>query len=690
MQVTFISCVRLFLNSVLREAPAGRVSLDHLALGGEAFTLEFAARDCACIARLAGSPISTARPKRPSMRLPCGDATMRQVRSIPDRPSDSELSGLCAGLRVLSLCLREWWASFTSPVLGLARGYLNRAGLTAERFVADPHGERRLADVPDRGPGAVAAGRGAGVPGASRRAGEAARVPDRAWRDRGGAAAAGGGVGGRGGGARRMARAASSGWWATWCRRRAPRWTWRSFARRLLRRLPDYMVPSAFVVLERLPLTPNGKLDRRALPAPEVGAERAHVRRARPRRRCCARCLPRCSVSSVWVSTTTSSSLGGHSLLATRLIGRVRASLGVELSIRSLFEAPSVAALAGRLSSERPAARVPLVAGPRPSVVPLSYAQRRLWFLERLEGGEEGRGSGSGGGTYAIPLAVRLAGLLDRAALEGALNDLILRHESLRTVFPESAGVPRQEVVAASAARIELEVASVTEDELAAALTCCGGPGLRACAGAAAAGASLCDRGLVHRCHPITCCCWCCITLPATAGRCVRCCGILGRCTGRGWKAHRPRCRRFRCSTPTTRCGSRRCWARRGSGQRDRAAACVLEGGAEGAAGAARSSGRPPAAGGVEPPRRACGASIDADLHRGLVALSRVDGVEPVHGAAGGACRTADPAGGGDRHCAGQPDRGADRCGAGRACRVLRQHAGASHRHVGTSAVRAS
>ena len=130
-----------------------------------------------------------------------------------------------------------------------------------------------------------------------------------------------------------------------------------------------------------------------------------------------------------------------------------------------------------------------------PPQVPLSYAQRRLWFLERLEAGQgpESAAGPHAGGTYAIPLAVRLTGELDRAALEGALCDLIERHESLRTVFPEVLGVPRQEVVAASAARVELEVASVTEDELAAALARAVGRGLRSCAGASAAGASVCD-----------------------------------------------------------------------------------------------------------------------------------------------------------------------------------------------------
>ena len=87
-------------------------------------------------------------------------------------------------------------------------------------------------------------------------------------------------------------------------------------------------------------------------------------------------------------------------------------------------------------------------------------------FLDRLEAGSDGTASGmsSSPGTYAIPVAVRLAGVLDRTALEGALNDLVARHESLRTVFPESSGVPRQQVLAASAARLAIETTSVTED----------------------------------------------------------------------------------------------------------------------------------------------------------------------------------------------------------------------------------
>ena len=105
---------------------------------------------------------------------------------------------------------------------------------------------------------------------------------------------------------------------------------------------------------------------------------------------------------------------------------------------------------------------------PRPAEIPLSYAQRRLWFLERLEGIS---------GTYVIPLAVRLKGTLDRVALEEALGDLVERHESLRTLFPDRLGVPRQEILPPLSARPRLEIGSVDEAGLAAALTAAAGRG---------------------------------------------------------------------------------------------------------------------------------------------------------------------------------------------------------------------
>ncbi len=223
--------------------------------------------------------------------------------------------------------------------------------------------------------------------------------------------------------------------------------------------LPDYMVPSAFVVLDRLPLTPNGKLDRRALPAPDlVPAVRLGPRTPQEEVLCGLFAevlgLERIGIDDNFFE------LGGHSLLATRLISRIRAVLDFEVPIRALFEAPTVEMLVKRVD-EGQAARPRLRPMTRPDQMPLSFAQRRLWFIDRFEGPSP---------TYNSPIAVRLCGALDRTALEAAIGDVVGRHESLRTIFPDSQGVPHQVIVASEAARPHLEVTTLAEPELAAAL----------------------------------------------------------------------------------------------------------------------------------------------------------------------------------------------------------------------------
>ncbi|MEU5691912.1 non-ribosomal peptide synthase/polyketide synthase [Actinosynnema sp. NPDC020468] len=202
--------------------------------------------------------------------------------------------------------------------------------------------------------------------------------------------------------------------------------------RSVARVLPDHMVPSFLVVLDALPLSANGKLDRKALPAPtvEVGTRVPATAREQALCRVFADVLGLAEVGA----DDDFFALGGHSLLATKVVGRVRADLGVDVPLRSLFAAPTPAGLALVVDENAPP-RPALVAGPRPEVVPLSAAQRGLWFLDAVEGPNS---------TYNLPLVLRLTGPLDVPALEAALADVVARHESLRTVFAEVDGQPRQ------------------------------------------------------------------------------------------------------------------------------------------------------------------------------------------------------------------------------------------------------
>ncbi|MEV7421999.1 amino acid adenylation domain-containing protein [Streptomyces sp. NPDC091212] len=224
----------------------------------------------------------------------------------------------------------------------------------------------------------------------------------------------------------------------------------------LAARLPAHMVPSAVVVLERLPLTANGKVDRAALPEPDHHSGAGRSPATAREELVCSAFAQVLGVARVGVEDDFFA-LGGHSLLAVRLVSRIRAVLGVEVSVRTVFEAPTPAGLARRLARPGGPARPAVVAGPRPRELPVSPAQSRLWFLDRLEGPNH---------MYNICLRLRLSGQLDTAALRAALADVVARHESLRTTFPLVGDQPSQRVRPVGEAAVELPVTGIEPGEL--------------------------------------------------------------------------------------------------------------------------------------------------------------------------------------------------------------------------------
>jgi amino acid adenylation domain-containing protein len=225
----------------------------------------------------------------------------------------------------------------------------------------------------------------------------------------------------------------------------------------LRERLPGYMVPADFVVLETMPQLPNGKVDRAALPAPEIPvmAEGSYV---------APRTAAEAKLAEIWgavlglerVSVTANFfELGGHSLKATQVVSRIQREFGVEVALREMFSQPTIAELAAAVDGRRSVGYQPLPRIADAEDYPLSHAQLRLWVLAHLEGART---------AYNMPAAVRLEGAVDSAALERVFGELVRRHESLRTTFVLVEGKPRQRVHAAPLGRLEVIDVSAAAD----------------------------------------------------------------------------------------------------------------------------------------------------------------------------------------------------------------------------------
>ncbi|MGJ7607442.1 amino acid adenylation domain-containing protein [Variovorax sp. LT1R20] len=209
---------------------------------------------------------------------------------------------------------------------------------------------------------------------------------------------------------------------------------------RLAEHLPDHMLPAAFVRLDALPLNASGKLDRAVLPAPDDGAYAQRTYQA-------PQGAHEQALAQVWSSLLDIErigrddgffELGGHSLLAVRMLSQLRQRLGIELALTTVFARPRLAELASEMARAAPVAADPITKVDRSAPLPLSHSQQRLWYVTRIDA--------QAGAAYHLPAALRLRGALDRIALQHALDRIVARHESLRARFVVIDGEPRQRI----------------------------------------------------------------------------------------------------------------------------------------------------------------------------------------------------------------------------------------------------
>lgn len=396
--------------------------------------------------------------------------------------------------------------------------------------------------------------------------------------------------------------------------------------------LPGYMVPAALVAVETLPLTVNGKLDVQALPAPDpVGSGTRRPPRTPREETLCALFAEVLGLPEGGVGIDDSFfDLGGHSLLATRLVSRARTALSAELAIRDLFEAPTVAELAERAGRKGDAGRPALTAGERPSELPLSHAQQRLWVIQQIE---------SASAAYNFPLVMRLRGPLDVAAWRAALADVTGRHEALRTLFATREGQVFQRILPAAEARPVVEVARASEEELTALIDAAVRRPFDLSAELRSAPRS---SRWVRRTTWWSCCC---TTSPPTSGRTAPSSATWPPPTPPGSRAGGHTSSRCPCSTRTTRCGSAACSVTPTTREPRRPATGVLAGRAGRGAGGDRAAGRPAPARPARLHGRRAGHRVRRRDPPGAQAAGPRAQRQHVHGGARGRRRAAAPDG---------------------------------------------